>query len=234
MHASDGELVGIVGPNGAGKSTLLKAIFGLVSIRSGSVTISQQDVTNAAPNRLVQAGLAFVPQTENVFPPMTVHENLELGAHLSPKKFAERYDRVMETLPELTRIAKRRAGALSGGERQLVAMGRALMSEPTVLLLDEPSAGLSPVRQDEAFLRVHDIRSSGVCVIMVEQNARRCLQVCDRAYVLEQGRTAYEGSGEALLKDPKVIELYLGSLADEVAEMDGTGKSRPSVSGDRS
>lgn len=214
MHASDGELVGIIGPNGAGKSTLLKAIFGLVKVRGGVITVSGDDVTNAAPDALVKAGLAFVPQTDSVFTPMTVRENLELGSHLAPKLLAERYERVMATLPELTAIEKRRAGALSGGERQLVAMGRALMSEPTVLLLDEPSAGLSPVKQDETFLRVHDIRSSNVCVIMVEQNARRCLQVCDRAYVLEQGATAYEGTGDALLNDPKVIELYLGSLGE--------------------
>ena len=223
MHASDGELVGIIGPNGAGKSTLLKAIFGLVKVHSGRITVSGNDVTNALPDKLVQAGLAFVPQTDNVFPPMTVRENLELGAHLNPKAFSERYDKVMASLPELAPIERRRAGALSGGERQIVAMGRALMSDPTVLLLDEPSAGLSPVRQDEAFLRIHDIRSSGVCVIMVEQNARRCLQVCDRAYVLDQGRTAHEGTGEGLLGDPKVIELYLGNLADTV---DGVAKEQ--------
>ncbi|MFT4258180.1 ABC transporter ATP-binding protein [Microbacterium sp.] len=226
LSASDGELVGIIGPNGAGKSTLLKSIFGLVPVRSGSVRISGEDVTGARPDKLVQAGLAFVPQNDNVFTPMTVKENLALGTHLEPKRFAERYDRVVATLPELARLARRSAGALSGGERQLVAMGRALMSEPRVLLLDEPSAGLSPVKQDETFLRVHDIRSSGVCVVMVEQNARRCLQVCDRGYVLEQGRDAYEGSGDALLTDPKVIELYLGDLADQVEAEDAAAATR--------
>ncbi|GLI26772.1 ABC transporter ATP-binding protein [Agromyces rhizosphaerae] len=223
IEASDGELVGIIGPNGAGKSTLLKGIFGLVPVRSGAVEIAGTDVTGAKADRLVASGMAFVPQTDNVFTPMTVRENLELGTHLSPKRFAERYDKLVATLPELGAMSRKRAGGLSGGERQLVAMARALMSEPSVLLLDEPSAGLSPVKQDETFLRIHDIRSSGVCVIMVEQNARRCLQVCDRAYVLEQGRDAHTGTGEALLHDPKIIELYLGDLADRVDGADDRG-----------
>ncbi|WP_061960600.1 ABC transporter ATP-binding protein [Demequina flava] len=215
IHADDGELVGIIGPNGAGKSTLLKAIFGLVPVRSGTVKLSGEDVTNRAADKLVASGMAFVPQSDNVFGPMTVRENLQLGTHLQRNLFGERIDKVLGILPELKPMLNARAGSLSGGERQIAAMGRALMSEPSVLLLDEPSAGLSPARQDEAFLRIHDIRSAGVCVVIVEQNARRCLQICDRAYVLDQGTDAHEGSGEDLLHDPKVVSLYLGDLGVE-------------------
>lgn len=220
IEADDGELVGIIGPNGAGKSTLLKSIFGLVPVRSGTVEVSGQDITGAKANRLVAAGMAFVPQTDNVFAPMTVRENLELGCHLERRRTPERIDAVLDTLPDLGRLMRKRAGSLSGGERQLVAMGRALMSQPRVLLLDEPSAGLSPVRQDETFLRIWDISRTGVCVLMVEQNARRCLQICDRAYVLEQGRDAHTGTGSELLDDPRIIELYLGDLASQVEEED--------------
>jgi len=212
ITADDRELVGIIGPNGAGKSTLLKAIFGLVPVRSGSVLLSGKEVANQQADRLVAQGMAFVPQSDNVFAPLTVRENLQLGTHLNRSLFDQRLQKVEAMLPELTEMLGARAGALSGGQRQLVAMGRALMSEPSVLLLDEPSAGLSPARQDEAFLRIREIRTAGVCVVIVEQNARRCLQICDRAYVLDQGRDAYHGTGEDLIHDPKVVELYLGDL----------------------
>ena len=209
----EGELVGIIGPNGAGKSTLLKALFGLVHIRSGSVTLRGRDITNLAANRLVAQGVGYVPQTNNVFPSLTIEENLEMGIYLRPRDFAKRFAGVAEVFPLLADRRRQRAGALSGGERQMVAMGRALMTEPSVLLLDEPSAGLSPSLQDEAFLRARDINASGVSIIMVEQNARRCLQISHRGYVLDQGRNAYTGTGAQLLHDPKVIELYLGTLA---------------------
>ncbi len=213
LTLDEGEFVGIIGPNGAGKSTLLKSLFGLVDIRSGSVRLRGEDITNLAANRLVSKGVGYVPQTKNIFPSLSIEENLEMGLYLAPKAFKERFAHVAELFPLLGARRKQRAGALSGGERQMVAMGRALMMQPSVLLLDEPSAGLSPALQDEAFLRARDINATGVSIVMVEQNARRCLQICHRGYVLDQGRNAYTGSGRHLLTDPKVIELYLGTLA---------------------
>jgi ABC-type branched-subunit amino acid transport system ATPase component len=213
LYCRDGEIVGIIGPNGAGKSTLLKALFGLVRVRSGRVILHGEDITNVKANELVSKGVGFVPQTNNVFPSLTVEENLEMGLYLAPKRFSERFDFVTSLFPALGDRRRQRTGSLSGGERQMVAMGRALMAEPSVVLLDEPSAGLSPVLQDEVFLRARDINKAGVSVVMVEQNARRCLQICDRGYVLDQGRNAYTGTGRDLINDPKVIELYLGTLA---------------------
>ena len=213
LYANEGELVGIIGPNGAGKSTLLKSLFGLVKVRDGIVRLKGEDVTNQRADQLVKAGLGFVPQTNNVFPSLTIEENLQMGAYQRPENFAERFDFVTNLFPTLGARKKQRAGSLSGGERQMVAMGRALMMAPSVLLLDEPSAGLSPALQDEVFVRVREINKTGVTVIMVEQNARRCLQIVDRGYVLDQGRNAYTGTGRSLANDPKVIELYLGTLA---------------------
>ncbi len=209
----EGELVGIVGPNGAGKSTLVKAIFGLVGITEGRVFLRGEDITNLKAHQLVSMGLGYVPQTENVFPSLTIEENLQMGLYLRPKLYDERFDFVTELFPRLAERRKQRAGSLSGGERQMLAMGRALMMDPSVLLLDEPSAGLSPALQDEVFIRCRRINAAGVSIIMVVQNARRCLQICDRGYVLDQGRDAYTGPGDDLLNDPKVIELYLGTLA---------------------
>ncbi len=213
LYCQPGELVGIIGPNGAGKSTLLKALFGLVTVKSGSVTLAGDDITNERADVLVAKGIGFVPQSNNVFPSLTIEENLQMGVYQKPKRFAERFDFVADLFPALRDRRKQRAGSLSGGERQMVAMGRALMMEPSVLLLDEPSAGLSPALQDEVFVQTKRINSRGVSVIMVEQNARRCLQIADRGYVLDQGRNAYTGSGSELMHDPKVIELYLGTLA---------------------
>jgi branched-chain amino acid transport system ATP-binding protein len=213
LYCHQGEIVGIIGPNGAGKSTLVKAIFGLVTVRSGTVTLDGEEITNFKANKLVSKGVGYVPQTNNVFPSLTIEENLQMGVYQSPKMFAERFAFVSDLFPVLGDRRKQRAGSLSGGERQMVAMGRALMMNPSVVLLDEPSAGLSPVLQDEVFIRTREINKAGVSVIMVEQNARRCLQICDRGYVLDQGRNAYTGSGRGLLNDPKVIALYLGTLA---------------------
>ena len=213
LYANEGELVGIIGPNGAGKSTLLKSLFGLVKVRDGIVRLKGEDVTNQRADQLVRAGIGFVPQTNNVFPSLTIEENLQMGAYQRPESFNERFDFVTNLFPTLGARRKQRAGSLSGGERQMVAMGRALMMAPSVLLLDEPSAGLSPALQDEVFVRVREINKTGVTVIMVEQNARRCLQIVDRGYVLDQGRNAYTGTGRSLANDPKVIELYLGTLA---------------------
>ena len=212
LVARQGELIGIIGPNGAGKSTLLKAIFGQCKVRSGEISLKGEDITGMKADKLVSRGVGYVPQNNNVFPSLTIEENLQMGVYQKPEKYKEGLELVTSLFSELGARLKQRAGSLSGGERQMVAMGRALMMNPSVLLLDEPSAGLSPVRQDEAFIRVSDINKAGVTTIRVEQNARRCLQICDRGYVLDQGKDAYTGSGRDLLEDPKVIELYLGSL----------------------
>ena len=214
FFANQGELVGIIGPNGAGKSTLLKAIFGLVKVREGEINLNGESIANLKANQLVAKGIGFVPQNNNVFPSLTLEENLQMGLFQNPKGYGERLEFVTSIFAELGKRLKQRAGSLSGGERQMVAMSRALMMDPKVLLLDEPSAGLSPVRQDEAFIRVSEINKAGVTTIMVEQNARRCLQISDRAYVLDQGKDAVVGTGRELLNDPKVIGLYLGTLGE--------------------
>jgi len=208
-----GEFVGIIGPNGAGKSTVLKAILGECNVRSGTVTLDEMNITGHRSHELVERGVGYVPQNRNVFPSLTVTENMEMGCFLKPANFETRFEYVTNLFPRLRERAGVKAGSLSGGERQMVAMGRALMMEPKLLLLDEPSAGLSPVLQDEVFLQCKRINAEGIAILMVEQNARRCLQVADRAYVLDQGKNAYTGSGRDLLADPNVIKLYLGTLA---------------------
>jgi len=208
-----GELIGVIGPNGAGKSTLVKALFGLIPVRGGKVVYDGQDVTSMKAHSLVSLGIGYVPQTDNVFPQLTVGENLEMGIYLRPKQFGERFDVVTTMFPRLAERRAQRAGSLSGGERQMLSLGRAVMMDPKVLLLDEPSAGLSPAYQDEVFINCRRINEAGVSIVMVEQNANRCLQICHRGYVLDQGRNAYTDTGDALLNDPKVIELYLGTLA---------------------
>jgi branched-chain amino acid transport system ATP-binding protein len=213
LHLDEGEIVGIIGPNGAGKSTLVKAMFGLVDIRQGRVTLRGEDITNLKAHELVERGVGYVPQTNNIFPSMSIRENLEMGVFLRPETFKERFEVVTELFPLLGERSEGKCGNLSGGERQMVAMARALMMDPSVLLLDEPSAGLSPANQADVFRRVRRINAAGVSIVMVEQNARRCLQICDRGYVLDQGTNAYTGPGLELLNDPKVIELYLGTLA---------------------
>jgi branched-chain amino acid transport system ATP-binding protein len=213
LELFNGELIGVIGPNGAGKSTLVKALFGLLPVRQGKVVYDGQDVTGMKAHRLVATGIGYVPQTENVFPRLTVAENLEMGLYLRPKQFDERFEVVTTMFPRLAERRNQRAGSLSGGERQMLSLGRAVMMDPRVLLLDEPSAGLSPAYQDEVFINCRRINEAGVSIVMVEQNANRCLQICHRGYVLDQGRNAYTDTGDALLNDPKVIELYLGTLA---------------------
>jgi branched-chain amino acid transport system ATP-binding protein len=213
MVLNQGELVGIVGPNGAGKSTMLKALFGLIPVTDGTVEFNGEDITDRKAHELVEMGIGYVPQLNNIFPSLTVRENLEMGLFLRPERVKDRIGYVVDMFGRLGERMDQRAGSLSGGERQMVAMGRALMAEPSVLLLDEPSAGLSPALQDQVFIRTRQINRAGVGVIMVEQNARRCLQICHRGYVLDQGQNAYTNTGNALLHDPKVIELYLGTLA---------------------
>jgi branched-chain amino acid transport system ATP-binding protein len=213
LSVAEGELVGIIGPNGAGKSTFLKALFGLVPVRSGSVRLDGVDVAGLEPHDLVAKGVAYVPQTDNVFPSLTIEENLRMGLYQQRKRWTERFDHVTTMLPFLADRRRMRAGLLSGGERQMVAVGRALMTDPRVLLLDEPSAGLSPMNQSESFARTVEINSQGVTIVMVEQNAHRCLEIAHRAYVLDQGRNAHSGTGAELLRDDRVVELYLGTLA---------------------
>lgn len=213
ITVAEGEFVGVIGPNGAGKSTVLKAILGQCSVRSGTVMLEDTNISGFKAHELVRRGVGYVPQTQNVFQSLTVTENLQMGCFLKPKIFQKRFDYVTTLFPRLRERASQRAGSLSGGERQMVAMGRALMMEPKLLLLDEPSAGLSPALQDEVFVQCKRINAEGIAILMVEQNARRCLQVSDRAYVLDQGRNAYTGTGRELIHDPNVIRLYLGTLA---------------------
>lgn len=212
MHVAPQEMVGIIGPNGAGKSTLIKAVFGLVPVRSGTVMLLGEQITNRPGFELVKMGVGYVPQVRNVFGALSVEENLRMGAFLRPHEFHQRRDAVFSLFNVLAERRNTRAELLSGGQRQVLAMGRALMMEPKLLLLDEPSAGLSPAMQDEVFDRITEIQSSGVSILIVEQNAYKALRVCDRGYVLDQGSVAYTGTGDELLSDPKVIELYLGSL----------------------
>jgi branched-chain amino acid transport system ATP-binding protein len=207
-----GELVGVIGPNGAGKSTLVKALFGLLPIRRGTIRLDGEDITNLAAHELVNRGVGYVPQLSNVFQTLSVEENLRMGLYLEPDAWSVRSEEVTRLFPLLGERARQRAGNLSGGERQMLAIARALMMRPRVLLLDEPSAGLSPANQDLVFDTVRRIADTGISIVMVEQNARRCLLISDRAYVLDQGRNAYGGTGDELLHDPRVVTLYLGTL----------------------
>lgn len=216
LHVDHGELVGIFGPNGAGKSTLLKAVFGLVSVSSGSIRFEGADITGTPSHELVARGVGFVPQLDNVFPRLTVRDNLRMGSYLRPKDFPQRWQELAGLFPRLAERMHFRAGSLSGGERQMLAMARALMTAPRLLCLDEPSAGLAPKAQSEVFALIARINASGTAVLIVEQNARRCLAICDRGYILDQGRNAVTGTGHELLDDPKVVELYLGRLGAAV------------------
>ncbi|SDY75006.1 branched-chain amino acid transport system ATP-binding protein [Modestobacter sp. DSM 44400] len=212
LHVGRQELVGIFGPNGAGKSTLLKAVFGLVSVSEGGVRFDGVDITGAPSHELVGRGVGFVPQLDNVFPRLSVRDNLRMGSYLRPKDFGVRWEALAELFPRLVERMRARAGSLSGGERQMLAMARALMPGPRLLCLDEPSAGLSPRAQTEVFALISRINETGTAVLIVEQNARRCLAICDRGYILDQGRNAVTGTGRELLDDPAVVELYLGRL----------------------
>jgi branched-chain amino acid transport system ATP-binding protein len=212
-----GELVGIIGPNGAGKSTLVKAIFGLLAVRSGTVTHRGDNITGLATHELVSRGMGYVPQRANVFPSLSVEDNLRMGLYLNMGAWPERLEAITTMFPLIQQRRHQKAKFLSGGERQMLAFGRALMTEPSVLLLDEPSAGLSPIVQEQVFEKIKEIAGGGVSVVLVEQNARRCLGIADRGYVLDQGRNAYTGTGQELLHDDKVIDLYLGTLARQAS-----------------
>ena len=210
LRVEPGEIVVIVGPNGAGKSTAMKALFGLVNVRSGRVTLGDEDITRLAPNKIVGRGICYVPQEANVFPSLTVHENLEMGAFIRRDDFSAQIERVFELFPPLKEKRGQMAGTLSGGQRQMVAIGRALMLEPRVLLLDEPTAGLSPKFIDLIFERVQEINATGVSILMVEQNARQALKLADRGYVLVLGANRHEDTGANLLADREVAEMFLG------------------------
>ena len=219
IEASAEQIVAIVGPNGAGKSTLLKTVYGLVLPSSGTVRLAGDDVTGLRADRLTRRGMNMVPQVENVFPTLTVAENIQIGALVLPR--AERdgeIARVLELFPMLAPRRRQRAGSLSGGERKLVAIARALVARPRLLLLDEPSAGLSPIAIDLVFDKLLEIRALGIGVVMVEQNARRALALADFGYVLDTGRNAYAGAGPALLDDHRVVELYLGGQRGQTPE----------------
>ncbi len=227
IRVNEGEIVTVVGPNGAGKSTLIKTIFGLLTPRTGEITLKGDSIAGRKPHDITRLGLSYVPQVDNVFPTLTVEENLEMGALDSSSK-DEQIARMYELFPRLGERTGQAAGTMSGGERQMVAMGRALMPDPHVLLLDEPSAGLAPAFVEAIFEKVEEINNAGVTIVMVEQNARRALAMSTRGYVLDLGKDRFEGPGKELLDDPKVAELYLGGTArvdaaDELPEEEAAG-----------
>jgi branched-chain amino acid transport system ATP-binding protein len=211
LVVNEGEIVSIIGPNGAGKSTLLKAIMSLINVSAGRFYLNGTEKTGLSTHKIVKEGLGYVPQVANVFPSLTIEENLEIGSW-SIKDKRDALKKIYSDFPMLSDRKKDKAGNLSGGQRQILALARALITSPNLLLLDEPSAGLSPVAINDVFTSIKEINDSGVSILLVEQNAKRALGFSDRGYVLDQGRNAYQGSGEELLNDPRVIDLYLGKL----------------------
>jgi branched-chain amino acid transport system ATP-binding protein len=205
-----GEIAVVVGPNGAGKSTAMKAVFGMLGLRAGRVTLGGEDITSLKPQERVLRGMGFVPQNQNVFTSMTVEENLEMGAFIRRDDLSQTMQQVYALFPVLHEKRRQPAGELSGGQRQQVAVGRALMTQPQVLMLDEPTAGVSPIVMDELFDRIIEVAKTGIAVLMVEQNARQALEIADRGFVLVQGRNAYTDSGVALLANPEVRKAFLG------------------------
>jgi len=205
-----GEIAVIVGPNGAGKSTAMKAIFGMLNLREGQIMLDGKDITNMSPQDKVKAGMGFVPQNHNVFTGMTVQENLEMGAYIRDDDFTGTMENVFNLFPILKEKRKQAAGELSGGQRQQVAVGRALMTQPKLLMLDEPTAGVSPIVMDELFDRIIEVAKTGIAILMVEQNARQALNIADKGYVLVQGRNRFTDTGEALLANPEVRKSFLG------------------------
>jgi len=210
IKVEEGEIVTIIGPNGAGKSTLLKTVFGLLPCKRGSIFFDGENVTGHSPQALVRKGMSYVPQSDNVFPSLTVQENLEMGAFIRRDNYRAKIEEVLALFPDVVERRHTRAGKLSGGQRQMLALGRALMLEPRVLLLDEPSASLAPNMVQLVFAKIQDINRSGVSIVMVEQNARQSLKLSHRGYVLAMGQNRLEGSGESLLESEEVGRLYLG------------------------
>jgi ABC-type branched-subunit amino acid transport system ATPase component len=205
-----GEIVSIIGPNGAGKSTLMKTIFGLLKPRSGQVVFNQTSITGWNPNQIVHQGICYVPQTENIFPSLTIQENLEMGAYIRKDKYKHKLEAVYSLFPDLKHRRNTRAGKLSGGQRQMVAMGRALMLDPKLLLLDEPSAGLAPKLVELIFEKTIEVNKTGVALLMIEQNAREALRFSHRGYVLAAGENRFEDTGTNILNNPEIGRLYLG------------------------
>ena len=210
ISVESGEIAVIVGPNGAGKSTAMKAMFGMLDLRAGSVLLDGEDITTLPPQHRVQRGMGFVPQTQNVFTSMTVEENLEMGGFIRDDNFADTIEEIYNLFPVLREKRAQPAGELSGGQRQQVAVGRALMTQPKVLMLDEPTAGVSPIVMDELFDRIIDVARTGIAILMVEQNAKQALAIADRGYVLVQGENRYTDTGAALLANPDVRRAFLG------------------------
>jgi branched-chain amino acid transport system ATP-binding protein len=210
LSVDKGEVAVIVGPNGAGKSTAMKALLGMLNLRQGSVTLGGKDITHMSPQDRVGQGIAFVPQTHNVFAGMTVEENLEMGAFLRTDNFTSTMEQVYELFPILKQKRRQNAGESSGGQRQQVAVGRAMMTQPSVLMLDEPTAGVSPIVMDELFDRILEVKQQGIAVLMVEQNAAQALNIADKGYVLVTGSNKHTGSGDELLADPVVRRTFLG------------------------
>ncbi len=210
LKIEPGEIVSIIGPNGAGKSTLMKSIFGLLKPRSGQVILNKTDITGWSPDRIVHQGICFVPQTENIFPSLTIQENLEMGAYIRKDNFRHKLEEIYTLFPDLKNRKNTRAGKLSGGQRQMVAMGRALMLEPKLLLLDEPSAGLAPKMVDLIFEKTIEANKTGVAILMIEQNAREALRFSHRGYVLAAGENRFEDSASNILSNPEIGRLYLG------------------------
>ena len=210
ISVDSGEIAVIVGPNGAGKSTAMKAMFGMLDLRVGSVLLNGEDITSLPPQHRVQRGMGFVPQTQNVFTSMTVEENLEMGGFIRGDDFSDTIEEIYNLFPVLREKRAQPAGELSGGQRQQVAVGRALMTQPKVLMLDEPTAGVSPIVMDELFDRIIDVARTGIAILMVEQNAKQALAIADRGYVLVQGENRYTDSGAALLANPDVRRAFLG------------------------
>jgi len=211
INVTGGEMVAILGPNGAGKSTAMKAMLGLLKLKSGSISIDGNDITELSPQDRVKAGISFVPQTRNVFADLTVRENLEVGAYLREDDVNKVIDEIYELFPILEEKKSQIVGELSGGQRQQVALGRALMIRPSVLMLDEPTAGVSPIVMDELFQHIIKVKNTNVAIIMVEQNAKQALSISDRGYVLVTGQNKFEGSGNQLLQDPEVRRSFLGA-----------------------
>ncbi len=210
LRLKSGQIVSVIGPNGAGKSTLLKTIFGILKPTNGKIRLKEEDITGLKPDKVAKRGVSYVPQVDNVFPSLTIQENLEMGAFIREDDYSPRLNEIYELFPILGERKKQKAGQLSGGQRQMVAMGRALMLDPQVLLLDEPSAGLSPKLVDMIFEKIMDINKTGVSMIIVEQNAREALKMADHGYVLAMGRNVLDDSGDALLANKEVGRLYLG------------------------
>ena len=211
ITANRGEIVAILGPNGAGKSTAMKAMLGLLKLKSGSVTLNGEDISKINPQDRVKKGISFVPQTRNVFAELTVRENLEIGGFLTEGSLENKIESIYSLFPILSEKKSQVVGQLSGGQRQQVALGRALMSDPSVLMLDEPTAGVSPIVMDELFEHIIKVKKTNVAVIMVEQNAKQALSISDRGYVLVTGQNKFEGSGNDLLEDPEVRRSFLGA-----------------------